>query len=156
MKNVLIVVLISIFVIGCAPTKWVNYRDPTRDFELDKAQCAYEVQMNYQPQSTQPTDNSTGAVIGAALGDSIANGLRQAQLMELCMEARGWSKELIEKNPTSTYTPVSAVKPVKLDPYTGKVWNRDSAMTECTRMYDHGELRPDVTIQDCIEHLMAQ
>ncbi len=165
--RVLIVLGLAAFAAGCATNaRWVNNYDPTRSFDFDRAQCEYQIEMGYTPQSTPtPANASTGYIVGASLGDAIANGLRKQQLMGMCLRARGWTQEEITattQQPTASPT-VRAVSSTTTAPSGNvvqayqrpppKVWSEEEARCECNRMLKDGELRKGVTIDKCIDSL---
>ncbi|MFZ0930455.1 MAG: PDZ domain-containing protein [Syntrophobacteraceae bacterium] len=102
MNKGVVILMIGLGMCGCATTNMVWDRPGEHytqaDFERDRAQCRYEVEMNLQPTPY----NSTGGAVGAGIID----GVRTAELTRLCMEAKGW--RMVN---ASTVAPKPPVKP---------------------------------------------
>lgn len=69
------IVAVAVLVSGCAaPGVWVHGSKSQGEFESDRAQCVYE---------------ATAA--SANISNPLAQGMKQGELAQLCMQARGWS-----------------------------------------------------------------
>lgn len=70
-KRLVAIVFISVFLAGCAQGKWTRPGATVSDFEADKKQCIYEINLN-----SKDSGNPFIAVM----------------LMKQCLEARGYTQ----------------------------------------------------------------
>lgn len=92
----LLVVTLTTFT-GCASYEWRRVHNDTDEaFQTDSHQCRYEIELGYQQYQTGPTRGTVGAV-GAGMAAGFGDSVRKAGLMSMCLENKGWRKELKEK-----------------------------------------------------------
>lgn len=75
---------------GCArnDVRWVRAGATAMDFNADKAACEYEAQL-------ATPGSYSGRGMGNAIADGISDGMRIGNLQVLCMQARGWQRQVI-------------------------------------------------------------
>lgn len=85
MRKIAAAALIVSITSACAPQYVYSRPGATQaDFEHDKAVCQY--------QAVSATANGGNFGMSTAIGAGIAEGMKQAELQELCMRAAGWQK----------------------------------------------------------------
>jgi hypothetical protein len=79
------IAIICLGVGGCTQATWFKPGASLSDFETEKAACEYE--------AAKATASSGGVGFGmsAAIGAGIDEGLKRAEVQNLCMRSRGWS-----------------------------------------------------------------
>ncbi len=83
--RMVMIVMVSVGVVGCAQTRWVN-GDPAigpADAQRDQLACEYQAQL-------ATPGGSSGPGIGNAVADGIQQGARLAELQRMCMELKGY------------------------------------------------------------------
>lgn len=84
---------IPLFLGACAiePMVWVHpaHNDPMQ-FDRDRAQCEYEANLGTASYSTGPTARTRSGAIAQGLGEGLTIAMRQVELMQLCIRARGY------------------------------------------------------------------
>jgi len=99
--NRLLLIIIGTLVVGCAPTKqWVKPGATQWEFDRHMAQCKYEAAAATATIGTTPTYNLNHA-LAAGMSAGITSGLRQVELIKLCMQKEGYRLEPIKKGKTS-------------------------------------------------------
>lgn len=87
--------LLIIATTACAPTApSAPLSKPTASYaerDADIAQCRYEAMAHSNPGYVPPAW-STGHAVAQGLTMGVDQEIRQAQLMELCLRARGWNR----------------------------------------------------------------
>lgn len=102
---------------GCAtPTghkyMWMKNGASQADFDRDKAQCNYEAVAATASYSTGPTARTSSGAFVQGFGEGMARGIRQNELIELCLTARGYSKAPVGSS--------AAMPPLNMDSETRK------------------------------------
>lgn len=72
--------------IGCTTT-WTKPGTTKADLDQDTLQCRYQIELAMA--------GSTGFVpptMGDAIVGGMSKGLKQAELMSMCMQTKGWAK----------------------------------------------------------------
>jgi len=80
----------SVALLGCALPTWTRPDTTQADFDRDAAQCKYEAVAATSGYGTGPTARSTSGAFSQGLGEGIAAGMKQGELIRLCMMARGY------------------------------------------------------------------
>lgn len=77
---------------ACAydPLVWTHRISGAAEYDRDAAQCRYEANLATASYSTGPTARTRGGAIAQGIGEGLTRGMRQGDLMTLCMQARGW------------------------------------------------------------------
>jgi len=76
---------------GCANNvRWVRPGATAADFEADKLRCEYDARLATANSATAPTYG-----MGNAIGQGISLGIEQANLMTLCMQTKGWTRQTV-------------------------------------------------------------
>ena len=78
---------------GCAGPTWVKPGAVQADFDRDVAQCKYEAASATASYGGGPTRRTTAGALGQGIGEGIDLGLRQRDLIMLCLQARGYTKQ---------------------------------------------------------------
>lgn len=87
MKRYALVLLLA----GCAqPVVWYKDGATAQDFERDKAQCIYEINVATASYSSGPTARTNSGAIAQGIGEGMTISMRQHELYGLCMRARGY------------------------------------------------------------------
>ena len=82
---------------ACSPQfVWVKEGATEAGFERDKAQCQYEAAAATANYNTGPTARGYSGAVAQGIGEGIAIGMRQAELIQLCLQAKGYSKQSIQ------------------------------------------------------------
>lgn len=101
MKHVVLLVLLPLGVFGCAQAPvWSKQGATQSDFERDVAQCKYEAAVATASYNTGPTARSRYGAVLQGIDEGIAIGARQGELIQLCLVARGYSRQSSQE-----YTP---------------------------------------------------
>jgi len=58
------------------------------DFDQDKVRCQYEAQL-------ATANLPTGYGMSGAIASGVEQGIRQAELIKLCMQTKGWSLQQV-------------------------------------------------------------
>jgi hypothetical protein len=87
MGRFLVVIACALPLAGCARYQWVA-NDPAAAANIDQAKLACE----YESKVATP-DTSSGRGLGNAVGDGVSQGLRMAELQNMCMQLKGYHKE---------------------------------------------------------------
>lgn len=94
MKKALIVAGSLMALTGCAPNyMWVKEGATQSEFDRDKAQCQYEASSSMANYNTGPTARGASGAAAQGIGEGIAIGMRKAELIQLCLQAKGYSKQ---------------------------------------------------------------
>lgn len=77
---------------GCAfePLVWTHATAGPVDLERDVAQCRYEATAATASYSTGPTARTRSGAIAQGFGEGLTRSMRGAELLNLCLRARGW------------------------------------------------------------------
>lgn len=103
---------------ACAsPFVWVKAGASEADFDRDMARCKYEAASATANYSTGRTAGTMSGAIAQGLGEGMAIGSRRAELIQLCLQAQGYTKRPISNGSPPTYqqqsTAVAVVQPVQ-------------------------------------------
>ena len=80
---------LALVLAGCATNmRWVKPGATSADFDQDKVRCQYEAQL-------ATANLPTGYGISGAISSGVEQGLRQAELLKLCMQTKGWSLQQV-------------------------------------------------------------
>lgn len=117
MRKVSCVVLV-LAVSACAPPfMWVKEGATQSDFNRDMARCKYEAASATANYNTGRTAGTLSGAIARGIGEGMAIGSRQVELIQLCLQAQGYTKHLIQTASPTPYeqsaTPVAVVQPVQ-------------------------------------------
>ncbi len=90
----LIVPFVTIFLIACGPSfVWVKEGATKEGFEKDVLQCKYEASVATSSYSTGRIAGSTYGAISQGIAEGIAVGTRKNELIQLCLQAKGYTKD---------------------------------------------------------------
>lgn len=76
---------------GCQTVAWVKPGATPMEFEQTKLQCQYQAEL-------ATAAIPTGVGLGGAMASGMEKGIKQAQLMTLCLETQGWHREAVASN----------------------------------------------------------
>jgi hypothetical protein len=80
---------------GCAsPYTWVKNGSTPVDYERDIARCRYEAAAATAGYSTGRVAPTMGGAVAQGFGEGMAIGIRQSELVMLCMQANGYIRKL--------------------------------------------------------------
>lgn len=77
------IAIICLGVSGCTQSTWVKPGASLTDLETEKAACEYE--------AVKATASGGNFGMSTPIGAGIAEGMKQAEIQNLCMKSRGWS-----------------------------------------------------------------
>lgn len=81
---------------GCAQTVWLKDGATSLDFDRDRAQCEYEAAAATASYgSSSPTARGYSGALARGIVEGIDLGSRQAELMRLCLTARGYRRSVV-------------------------------------------------------------
>lgn len=96
---------------GCAsPYIWAKHGATPADYDRDLARCRYEAASATASYSSGRVAPTMGGAIAQGLGEGMAIGMRRTELIELCLQANGYSKRTATIPVVSTQS-VSTVAP---------------------------------------------
>jgi hypothetical protein len=93
MGRMAVIVAMCLILSGCATGQWMKTDEQPGDWERDVKLCEYEVELGMQQVQTG-NYYGMGAAIGTGLAAGLGNAARKNKLMGLCMETKGWWKEM--------------------------------------------------------------
>lgn len=76
---------------GCAQGVWMRPGATQSDFAQEQAECQLTAELGSPDHHTNTAYMKPGAAFAAGLLDGVGNALRQKHVMDLCMNAHGWS-----------------------------------------------------------------
>jgi len=86
----------AILMAGCAsPHVWVKSGASQDDFSRDLARCRYESAAATAGYGTGRVSPTMGGALAQGFGEGMTIGLRQSELMTLCMQANGYTKKMV-------------------------------------------------------------
>ncbi len=122
-RNTLLVAIFILTFCGCATTgkQWTKENCTQAEFEIDRAQCEYEVKLATPPSGGNRHYRSYGEAIGAGIGAGIADGMRMADLFASCMRARGYRLIDVSVYGTPVQSSPNTEVPPEVHPPTSKI-----------------------------------
>lgn len=74
---------------GCASNvRWVRPGATAIEFDQDRLRCEYEAELAI---ANAPVGSGTGA----AIASGISTGLKKVELMTLCLQTKGWTRQTV-------------------------------------------------------------
>jgi hypothetical protein len=87
----LAVLVMVLSMAGCAPLMFTRPGLTSMEFERDKAECVYQIQLS-TPAAQSGYYRNYSQAAAAGIVDGVAEGLRQRGLLIQCMSLRGYSQ----------------------------------------------------------------
>lgn len=111
--------VLALTLAGCggAPFLWVKSGATQSDFDRDMARCKYEAASSTANYNTGRTAGTLSGAMAQGIGEGMAIGSKQVELIQLCLQAQGYTKQPIDNGSATPYTPsattVAVVRPVE-------------------------------------------
>ena len=80
---------------GCTASgddAWKQDRTPRSQMQQDLAECKYDAERSTATIGTGHTPKKMSDAIGEGIGDGVVKGIEQSNLVNSCMNARGYSR----------------------------------------------------------------
>jgi len=94
----------------------VRFRSTQSDFDRDMARCNYEAASATANYNTGQTAGTLAGAIAQGIGEGLAVASRRGELVQLCLQAQGYTKRPIQSASPTPYVasppPVAVVQPV--------------------------------------------
>jgi len=111
MDNKVLSVIFLFLLGGCgSPPVWVKPGATQADFEQDVARCRYEAAAATASYSTGPTARGLSGAMAQGFGEGLTSGMRQIELVKLCLEAKGYSQQVVSTKVAEVPAPVASPK----------------------------------------------
>lgn len=91
MKKAVVTVLLGL--VGCGGGTYNKPGATQAEFDRDLAQCRYEAASSASAYGSSETRRSASGAAGQGVGDAVAESGRRSELIDLCLRARGYSKQ---------------------------------------------------------------
>ncbi len=95
----------ALLLAGCQTTnvRWVRPGATAADFEADKMRCEYDARLALAPATAAPTYG-----MGNAIAQGMSLGIERINLMTMCMQTKGWTRQTVSSNEAAEPAAVAA------------------------------------------------
>lgn len=89
---------LALLLVGCGPSfMWVKSGATQQEFDQDMARCQYEAASSTASYSYAPTSYGMAGSISSGFAEGFEVGMRKNELINLCMRAKGYSQQAINR-----------------------------------------------------------